>query len=185
MTATIIFKCWICGDVATTGEHKTKRTDLLALREPTQSNPAYFHDANRPNQLIRSLDAKVLKSTGRLCASCNNARTQPHDRAWEKMSKWIRVRRPALQPGNIVRANRIFMDNTKRQMLGVHLFFVKLFGCMIMESDKKIPIDTASLGDAILSDSAHPNVYLKFASSMNYFGRSDLVPRITDPRNRV
>ena len=169
-------KCWICGiSDATTGEHKTKRTDLgLAFQEPTQSNPLFLHDANRGNQHVRSFDAQILKSSGRICADCNNARTQPHDQAWTDMSEWLEQRHDALEPGTVIRTNRIFRHDTKRKMLAVHLFFIKLFGCMIKESDRKVPIDVASLGQAIMSNRAHPNIYLKFATAMGYMGRSNL-----------
>ena len=58
-------KCWICGDAATTGEHKTKRSDLRSVFGiPTQSNPLYLHDAERRNRRVGSLDAKVTQVTG-------------------------------------------------------------------------------------------------------------------------
>jgi hypothetical protein len=63
--------CWICKErKADSGEHKTKRSDLLAvLEKPAQDEPFYFHDLNRRNQPVRSLDAKILKSPNRICAS--------------------------------------------------------------------------------------------------------------------
>jgi hypothetical protein len=87
-------KCWICGEDATTGEHKTKKSDLKSVfGVPTQTQPLYYHDANRRNQLVRSLDAKILKSPSRICAECNNARTQPHNLAWAYMSVWREANR--------------------------------------------------------------------------------------------
>jgi hypothetical protein len=68
-------KCWICGDAATTGEHKTKRSDLRSVfGVPTQSNPLYLHDAAQRNRRIGSLDAKVLKSPGRICPALCSSR---------------------------------------------------------------------------------------------------------------
>src|ERR1700722_5012471 len=55
-------KCWICGEAATSGEHKTKRSDLRSVFGiPTQSSPLYLHDAERRNRRVGSLDATVLK----------------------------------------------------------------------------------------------------------------------------
>jgi hypothetical protein len=45
-------------------------------------------------------------------------------------------------------------------MLNVHLFFVKLFGCHLVEVE--LPMDIGSFSNAILAQKAHPNVYLKF-----------------------
>jgi hypothetical protein len=89
--------CWICKkNKADSGEHKTKRSDLLAvLGTPTQEEPFFYHDLHKANRSVGSLDAKILKSPVRICAHCNNARTQPHDRTWESMCK---VGPPSLKP---------------------------------------------------------------------------------------
>jgi hypothetical protein len=162
-------KCWICGDAATTGEHKTKRSDLRSVFGiPTQSNPLYLHDAERRNRRVGSLDAKVLKSPGRICPHCNNARTQPHDRAWEKLSVALRTRTPVIAPGSVVRTNRIFRYETAREMLKVHLYFVKLFGCHI--AGNGIPLDITGFADAIMNEKAHSCVYLKFGCGRMFAG---------------
>jgi hypothetical protein len=152
--------CWICGGAGTTGEHKTKKSDLKAVfGKRTQAKPLYFHDAEKKNRRIGSLNSKLLKSLGGICGYCNSTRTQPHDRAWEGMSEFLRIN-TAIAPGVMVRANRIFPHDTRRQMLNVHLYFVKLFGCHIVE--RGILIDIAGFSKAIMNGSAHPNVYLKF-----------------------
>ena len=61
-------------------------------------------------------------------------------------------------------------------MLNVHLYFVKHFGCLILEGN--LPIDIASFSDAIMEEKAHPYLYLAFGSSpeppMKTVGRSDV-----------
>ena len=61
--------CWICNlNEANSGEHKTKRSDLAAvLGSPTQDRPFYFHDLERRNKPVKSLDAKILKAPIRIC----------------------------------------------------------------------------------------------------------------------
>jgi len=139
--------CWICNRYeANSGEHRTKRSDLATvLGSPTQDRPFYFHDLERRNKPVKSLDAKILKAPIRIRAECNTTRTQLHDRAWEHMSDQLRNRRLVI--GRWVRANRIFRNDTRRQMINVHLFFLKLFGCMLCEAKANghdVPIDIAS-----------------------------------------
>ena len=167
-------KCWICGDDATSGEHKTKRSDLLdVFGKPNQAAPLFYHDANVKNRPVGSLDAKVLKSPGRLCAACNNARTQPYDLAWEKLSRGLRTRTPALSAGMNVRVNAIFPYNTALYMRLVHLYFVKLFGCHIEALN--MTLDLKGFSAAILTGAAHPNVYLKFGvNKKGMTGSSDI-----------
>ena len=154
-------KCWICGAEGNSGEHMIKESDLAAvLGNISQNDPAYMHTAERRNIHIGSLKNDRLKSPARICHECNTARTQPYDRAWERMSAALRGRRPVIGPGSIVRANRIFKADTKLHMVFVHLFFVKLFGCHIATGD--LPIDLREFSDALKSGKPHPCVYLRF-----------------------
>lgn len=127
-----------------------------------------FH-AKAPNQRVGSLNSKLLKSPARICAKCNNERTQPHDRAWEQMSETLRTRGRPIRPGAFIRANRIFPYDTARKMLNVHLYFVKLFGCHVVAADIS-SIDTGAFADALLKGKPHPNIYLKFGCGPSFAG---------------
>lgn len=129
----------------------------------------------RRNKAVKSLDAKILKAPIRICNDCNSARTQPHDKAWEQMSDQVRSRR--LTIGHWVRANRIFRHDTRRQMIYVHLYFLKLFGCMLCEAKANghdVPIDVAPFSDAIISGRPHPEVHLQFGKCDGTVGRTNL-----------
>ena len=168
--------CWICGDAGTTGEHKSKRSDLRAtFGKTTQANPIYLSDNTRENRKIGSLDNRHLKSDGRLCPKCNNERSQPFDRAWEHMSDKLRNLSPPIVAGSTIRANSIFKYNTRSQMRRVHLFFVKLFGCHIVEAN--IPIDVSGFAHAFIDANPHPLVHLRFGlfrTEQQIVGMSDI-----------
>jgi hypothetical protein len=152
--------CWICGALASTGEHLSKRSDLRSLfGTPSQSDPIYFHTAKRRNKRVGSLDAKILKSSSRLCNRCNSARTQKHDRAWQHFSETLRAREYLLNYPYI-RANAIFPYATRRAMLNLHLYWLKILGCAVMEGG--IAIDIEPIANCILNERAHPNVHLAF-----------------------
>lgn len=169
--------CWICNqNEANSGEHKTKRSDLLAvLGTPTQEAPFYYSDLKKINRPVKSLKADILKSPIRICAYCNTTRTQPHDRAWERMSDRLRSRQ--LKVGQWVRANSIFRHYPRTEMANVQLFFVKLFGCMVCEAQANghdVPINIKPFSEAIMSGSAHPEVYLQFGKHDGSIGRTNL-----------
>jgi hypothetical protein len=156
-----VANCWICGDEASSREHLVKRSDLQALvGSISQSDPIYLHMATRRNRRIGSLNADGLKFSKTLCAHCNSARTQPHDRAWDYFSAFIRSRRPAISAGDSIRSNSIFPYDTRRAMLHVHLYFVKLMGCKIVEGG--IPINLVPFSQAIMNGRLHLNLYLSF-----------------------
>lgn len=151
-------KCWVCDDEARTGEHKIKRSDLSAIfGHVSQNHPLYRHVASNRNTLVKGLNVELLKSGGRLCALCNNKRSQPFDRSWERLSAALRAK-GVLHPGERINLGKVFPGAVRNSMLNIHLYFVKLFGCLIAENS--LPIDIRGFSQAILNATAHPKVYL-------------------------
>lgn len=161
-------KCWICGaEEAATREHLAKASDLKALfGKPSQRTPLFLSTTDRPgipkrrNIRVGSLKSDTLKFAHRICLTCNSARTQPYDYTWEHCSRKLRASMPRLLARGGFRANWLFPYDTRRAMRSVHLYFTKLFGCLVIEGG--IPIDTAPLSQAIMSGKPHPNLYLAF-----------------------
>jgi hypothetical protein len=164
--------CWICQQPAATREHSTKKTDLAAaLPKPSQAKPIYFSDGRVKNVPLGSFKSDYLRFKTPICADCNNARTQPYDRAWDTLSAGLRARAPNLKNGDSVRCNRIFRYAARKHLLNVHLYFVKLFGCYIVDANAHINVE--SFAHAILKAKAHPQVLLRFGISTLPVGRSD------------
>ena len=160
-------KCWICRDDANSGEHIIKTSDLKSLfGHVTQKSPLYFHTDEKSNQPIAGIKSDKLKYSELICARCNNERTQPHDRAWEKLSYYLRMRQPPIRSGDLIRLDRPFPGKVGQSMLGVHLFFLKLFGCLIVE--RSIAIDIGPFSQSILRGVPHPNVWLAFWTGLNH-----------------
>lgn len=161
-------KCWICGaEEAETREHLAKASDLKALfGKPSQGEPLFFNASIRSGKQVRrnfpvgSLKSDTLKFAHRICITCNSARTQPHDYAWEHCSLELREAMPRLLLTGSFRANWLFPYDTRSEMRGVHLYFTKLFGCLIVEG--RIPIDIEPFAEAIMSGQPHPHLYLSF-----------------------
>src|SRR5260370_31680341 len=80
--------CWICKrDEANSGEHKTKRSDLLGvLGSPTQQKPFYYQDLERRDKAVKNLDAKILKTPIPIRDRGKSALTQPPDLSWQNTS---------------------------------------------------------------------------------------------------
>lgn len=151
-------KCWICGDEARTGEHTIKRSDLRAIfGHVSQNRPLYRHTYKKRNVPIKGLNVELLKSGGRLCEHCNNQNTQPFDRAWECFSAALRTK-TNIHSGGRIDLGKVFPGSVKKSMLHVHLYFVKIFGCLIAEN--ALSIDITGFSQAILNTVAHPKVHL-------------------------
>ena len=156
--------CWICkAEEGTTREHRPKRSDLKAVLG--DSGPLYLHNDKRRNRKIQSINSKLVKFSPSICNTCNSARTQPHDRAWEILSEALRNRNPPIKPGDIIRADRIFRYKTSQEMLNVHLFFAKGLGCEIVENNIPVRPGIDTIGQAIMQGKPHPNIWLAFSAS--------------------
>ena len=175
-------KCWICVvEEAATREHLAKASDLKAVfGKPSQRDPIFFSASprsgmrERRNLRVGSLKSDTLKFAPSLCLTCNSTRTQPYDYAWEHCSRELRAAIPRLQVRGSFRANWLFPYNTRRAMRRVHLYFTKLFGCLVVEGG--IPIDTAPLAWAIMNEHPSPYLYLAFgqlAMPVEMVGGSD------------
>jgi hypothetical protein len=153
--------CWICGQQeGTTGEHRSKRSDLKEVFGV--GGKLYLHTDERLNKIIQSIDSKHAKSKAPMCDTCNNSRTQPHDKSWEILSNYLRTKTPAMQPGDIIRGNRVFPQFTAQYMLGVHLFFVKWLGCQIVETSIPIKPGIDTFAATIMAGKSHKNIWLSF-----------------------
>lgn len=166
--------CWICGDAADSAEHMLKASDVRAVfGKVNQSAPIYRHSKDQRNLPVRGANAANLKFNPSLCKHCNNARTQPHDRAWEALSAAIREHRPPLKRGASVPISAAFQGQAKAEMLNVHLYFLKLLGCYAVEY--AVPLPIGSFAVAILGGYPHPNVYLDFVAVSPGVGKVEAV----------
>lgn len=157
--------CWICGHPADTGEHRFKASDIRRLMRLSQAKPAYLQtNMQATNKEIGSAKSKALQFSKSLCGDCNHARTQAYDRAWERLydyirSSWVEIRMRgsldlAVPFGNAVERQSAALD--------VHLFFLKLFGCKIVQDQE--PIDVSTIAACILTRQAHPEISLYLAN---------------------
>jgi hypothetical protein len=93
-----------------------------------------------------------------LCARCNSSVTQPFDLAWDTFWTYLNKNEAALKTGSTIRLYRVFSYHAKREALNLHLYAVKLFGCVAAEFS--IPLDLARMADAIARRQPNPNVYV-------------------------
>jgi hypothetical protein len=153
--------CWICGADANSAEHMVKASDVRAhFPGLNQKTPAYRQSSKRKNEPIRGAKAPILKFRPSLCAHCNNARSQPWDKAWAALERGVRESRPALRTGDRIPLEHIFPNARYSSMLGVHQYFTKLLGCYSVEYD--VPLPVSSFAHHLLQGSAEPGLRLVF-----------------------
>jgi hypothetical protein len=157
-------KCWICGGEGKTGEHLVKASDLRSyFGRVSQKEPIYYHTKDTRNIPVGSYKSQKLKSKALICNKCNSSLTQPYDKAWEKLSEYLRDNWSMLQKNGRANLSKVFSGSTRQSLLNVHLFFVKLFGCKIVEDG--VPIDTSQFSACLQQGVAHDSIYIAIGNT--------------------
>jgi len=157
--------CWICGEKGDSGEHLIKASDIKSLfGDITQLNPVFYHSEEKKNKYVGSSKSDKFKSKALICRNCNNSRTAPHDKAWQKLSEHLRSYDLSRRGPLKVRLEKVYSKDIYKHALDIHLFFVKLFGCRIIEFS--VPIDIQPFSDSILNSKPNPYVFLIFKKAI-------------------
>lgn len=155
--------CWICGAPADSAEHMVKASDFRSVFGRVNHHaPVYRHSLGDVNRPVRGVDVAPIKFRPSLCQECNNARTQPHDRAWEAFLAHFRAIRPRPRAGDAVRMARVYPNSLRESTEALHLYFLKQLGCHSVQN--AVPLPVTQFAACILSGNPHPCVRLIFVS---------------------
>lgn len=173
-------KCWICGsNEANSREHRLKAADLRKhFGKITPQSPVYFHDETMSNIPIHSAKSNKLKTSKVICQRCNDTLTSKYDNAWDTMYQSVKKNWPTILKTKRLKLQKVFPGMSKKQSIYFHLFFVKLFGCRIV--DESMPIDISEFSESLLKGTPHKNIYLGFNirniinPSGKYVGQSEV-----------
>lgn len=83
--------CWWCGSTAESGEHKFKKTDLIRYfgRGPYRGNESIVRGVGGKLRNVRGPNSGEVRFENILCSSCNNAKSQPFDRSYDRFVEYI------------------------------------------------------------------------------------------------
>ncbi len=130
-------KCWICGSIADSKEHRYKKTDIKREfintgpkgdRVGVISNDTDFIEIQGPN-------SERLKFDKVICKQCNNKFTQPFDNAYDKFILFILNNIQLLTKCKSIDFSSIFPNNTKNETNNLFKYLIKHFGCRLAENN--------------------------------------------------
>ncbi|RMH11932.1 MAG: hypothetical protein D6698_15780 [Gammaproteobacteria bacterium] len=158
---TLAAQCWICGALADSREHLVKASDLrLFFGDVSPCKPLHLHHDNRRNIKIYSAKSNKLKTSKVICRRCNDTDTSNYDEAWSRLIRALHRDWQTIKITRRFKLQRAFPGTSSKQALNCHLFFVKLFGCRIV--DEKMPIDVTPFAFSLRSATPHPTMFLTF-----------------------
>lgn len=149
--------CWWCGGTADSREHKWKRSEVVNLfgRGSYGDSVVWVHDDTAES--LRGPKASGLMFSPSLCTSCNGTRSQPFDRAYERLSDYFIANHPSLIEQQYIELADVYGDEVNEQLPNLARYYGKHIGCRVADHAGRVPDDLRSFldGDA---DNA-PSVY--------------------------
>ncbi|WQB75708.1 hypothetical protein SCD75_09585 [Prescottella equi] len=130
--------CWWCDAPATTSEHKFKQTDL---RKVQGSDSFYYHfKQGEHGGRVKGSNSKRVKFRKNLCAPCNNARSQPFDVAYDRLSSYLGGNVHEIYAMPHLDMSAVFgQEDVRGHVLNLARYFMKYFGCRIDDSGFTVP----------------------------------------------
>lgn len=133
--------CWWCGALANSREHKFKQSELRLSngRGPWKDESAVVHSAEGDLRTVQGPNADSLKFKASLCQECNNARSQPFDRAYDKFIEYMAANASTIGIDRRFRFSEIYGDDWPMQRTYLIKYWVKHIGCRAVDYGLAVP----------------------------------------------
>jgi len=128
-------RCWWCGAVADSREHRLKKSDLVRefgkppftdLRTLTRFSGGDRHDFGGPNSPLVQFQPSI-------CMRCNNVRSQPFDAAWDRLVSYLVDREAEILALRSLDLQAAFGTDWASQAADVERYIVKHLVCRIVD----------------------------------------------------
>lgn len=140
-------KCWICQAPADSAEHRIKKADLVRAygRGPYRGPSAPVHVRNGVISQVQGPGSERIKYEPTLCHQCNTARTQPFDRAYDRLIDWVMANQSNVIKSRFLNFEKVFGAGWAEDQRNLFKYFVKSFGCRLVEAGQSVPRDLIEL----------------------------------------
>ena len=137
----IPLKCWWCNQEGNSGEHKFKRTDLVAeFGETFKDSEDYPVLMKNEKQIkLQSSKSKYVKFPKILCDNCNNNRSQDFDLSYSLIINSLIKDHLFYEKQEHIDFKTIFGEKWKKGKLDFYSYFVKHFCCRLAKNKIEIP----------------------------------------------
>lgn len=136
-------RCWWCGDVATTEEHRIKHSTLRRVARNDDGNvqPSnVFKKSSDFEGMLNSIKkGSQVRWRKNLCANCNNARSQPFDRAYDVFETFLVAHIDDMTRWTWLDWRYVYGDDWAREARNLARYFAKQMGCMLASQRLPVP----------------------------------------------
>jgi hypothetical protein len=133
-------RCWWCGAVANSREHKHKKTDMTREFGPgpyvgDSGVVRGFEETLRP---VQGPGSDELKFARVLCATCNNVRSQPFDMAYDTFTTFVINNEDSIIRARRFRFSDVYGGAWRSARENVAKYYVKHVGCRLAQAGIKV-----------------------------------------------
>ena len=136
-------KCILCCErPADTSEHAFKKNVFRELFAESNEKGFFVPDLGRPElrHKVEGPRSKHLQPVKNLCATCNNKLSQPFDRAFEILDRFVRHNATSLVETPTIKIATLFPDSSGEEtLLNLKRYFAKAMACYLDRKDLPIP----------------------------------------------
>ncbi|MDR6989235.1 hypothetical protein J2Y66_003750 [Paenarthrobacter nitroguajacolicus] len=136
-------RCWWCGDIATTEEHRIKASTLrrVARLEDGTATPGNVYKSSSDYQAtLHSLKkGPQVRWRKNLCGDCNNSKSQPFDRAYDSFEAFLVEHFDQISTWERLDWSAVFGAGWQEQARHFARYFGKQLGCMLATHQLPVP----------------------------------------------
>lgn len=155
-------KCWWCGAPADSREHKFAAAELRLNYGPGPwggENPIlHIVENTDQHQEVRGPRADILKWKPSMCQACNNRRSQPFDRAYIRLLRYLDGHETEVGASGSFRFSDVYGDDWKGQRRFLVKYWLKHACCHATEIGLEVPAALTAYLDNVDAPSAPPHV---------------------------
>lgn len=131
--------CWWCGAEADSREHKLKRSDLVREfgRPPFSESPVRLREGRL--EPIQGPNSGLVKFKRTMCARCNNERSQPFDRSYDRFAAYLRERDRHILASRSIDLRAVYGQAWEAGRDDLLRYWTKHVGCRLAENGIETP----------------------------------------------
>jgi hypothetical protein len=140
-------RCWICGAVADSAEHRIKKKDLIRAygKGPYNRSTGPLHVRGGKLTPIQGPSSKRIKYAAALCHRCNTTATQPYDKAYDRFISWVFENEELVLRRRLINFADVYGLKFEVSQLDLFKYCVKSFGSRLIDAGAKVPADLVEL----------------------------------------
>lgn len=138
-------KCWICGNIANSKEHKLKKSLLKSYFKKDFENKSVIHIKDNREFKLNGPNSDRIKFEKVICEECNNDKSQNYDLSFDIFVEYLKANKDLIYSSKVIDFKNIYGVDFPKSQTDLFKYFVKILGCDLSENGFVVPYDLVEL----------------------------------------